>query len=61
MVSLVKSLHDGMEARVRIGGELTDGINVTNGLRQGCTLAPILFNLYFSAVVALWRSQSSTP
>ena len=33
----------------------TDEIQVTNGLRQGCTFAPTLYNLYFSAMVAYWR------
>ena len=28
---------------------------VRNGLRQGCTMAPVLFNLYFAVIVASWR------
>ena len=61
MLRLIRSLHEGMEARVRVSGSLTDAIHVTNGPRQGCTLAPTLFTLYFAAVVASWRSQSSAP
>ena len=57
MLSVIKSLHEGMTAVVRVGDSCTDGIEVTNGLRQGCTLAPILFNLYFSAMVRCWRSR----
>ena len=57
MLSVIRSLHDGMTAEVRVGDSNTDSILVTNGLRQGCTLAPTLFNLYFSAMVASWRSQ----
>ena len=60
-LSLIESLHDGMEARVRVSGAVTDTILVNNGLRQGCTLAPVLFNLYFSAVVTYWRAKSSAP
>ena len=34
-----------------------DSFQVRNGLRQGCTLAPTLFNIYFSAVVKSWRDD----
>ena len=61
LLLVVKSLHEGMIARIRVSGTLTDSISVSNGLRQGCTLAPTLFNIYFSAVVSHWCSQSSVP
>ena len=58
MPSIIKSFHDGMKAEVRVGGgQTTDSITVKNGLWQGCTLAPSLFNLYFNAMVACWRSK----
>lgn len=57
MLDVIRSLHDGMIAKVRVNGDLTDDISVTNGLRQGCTLAPTLFTLYFSVVVNHWRAQ----
>ena len=55
MLRIVKSVHEGMEAEVRVGTSLSDSFEVRNGLWQGCTLAPTLFNIYFSAVVASWR------
>ena len=46
-----------MLAKVRAGDLNTDNIEVRNGLRQDCVLAPSLFNLYFSAMVAYWRDR----
>ena len=57
ILSVIKSLHEGMTAVMRVGDSSTDVIEVTNGLRRGCTLAPTLFNLYFSAMVRCWRDQ----
>jgi hypothetical protein len=34
-------------------------INVTNGLRQGCAMALILFNLFFNLVMEMWRNCCS--
>ena len=57
ILSVIRSLHEGMTAVVRAGDSSTDAIEVTNGLRQGCTLAPTMFNLYFSAMVRCWRDR----
>ena len=57
MVSVIRSFHEGMTAVVRVEDGTTDDIQVTNGLRQGCTLAPTLFNLYFSAMVSCWMAR----
>ena len=54
MLRLIRSFHEGMKAEVRVGDSLSDSFEVQNGLRQGCTMAPTLFNIYFSAVVTKW-------
>ena len=61
MLGLIHSLNNGMEARVCVAGGLTDAISVANGLRQSCTLAPTLFDIYFATVVASWRSRLTVP
>ena len=55
MLSIIQSFHDDMQAEVRVGDTTTEQIAVRNGLRQGCVLAPSLFNIYFGAMVAHWR------
>ena len=54
-LGIIRSFHDDMSANVRVGELETNTIEVKNDLRQGCVLAPTLFNMYFSAVVAYWR------
>ena len=51
IIDIIQSLHEGMKARVWVEGELLEEIDVDNGLRQGCTLAPVLFNIYACLVV----------
>jgi len=58
VVNLVKSFHDGMKAQLSINGELLEEkIDVDNGLRQGCTMAPTLFNLYACLMMERWTAQ----
>nr|VZI25879.1 unnamed protein product [Spirometra erinaceieuropaei] len=48
---MVHQLHDGMMARVTDNGAVSEAFAVTNGVKQGCVLAPTLFSLMFSAML----------
>nr|VZI06739.1 unnamed protein product [Spirometra erinaceieuropaei] len=48
---MVRQLHDGMMARVTDNGAVSEAFAVTNGVKQGCALAPTLFGLMFSAML----------
>ncbi|VDM05989.1 unnamed protein product, partial [Schistocephalus solidus] len=48
---MVSQLHDGMTARVTDSGTVSKASAVTNGVKQGCVLAPTLLSLMFSAMM----------
>ena len=57
VVMLIRSFHEGMKAQVRVSGDLSEDIDVDNGLRQGCSMAPTLFNLYACLVAERWSER----
>ena len=44
-------LHDGKRATVLDNGDTSDSCPVTNGVKQGCVLAPTLFSIVFAAML----------
>ena len=54
IISVICQFHDGMRACVRLDDRVCSRwFAVEQDLRQGCVLAPLLFNTFFSAVINL--------
>jgi len=51
LVQLIKAIHCGSHARVRVQGQLSEPFNLDRGLKQGSVFAPLLFNIFFGAIV----------
>ena len=50
-IAMSRQFHDGMQARVQNDGEYSEPFPVTNGVKQGCVMAPTLFSMMFSAML----------
>ena len=51
-ITMIQQFHDGMNERVQDDGEYSQPFPVTNGVKQGCMLAPTLFSMMFSAMLS---------
>ena len=50
-VGIIRSFHDNMKATVREGSDKSEPFDVTCGTKQGCIIAPTLFNIFFSMML----------
>ena len=46
-VDAIKALYNNVQCSVKLNGLTTDWFNVNCGLKQGCSLSPILFHFFY--------------
>src|SRR6187401_299653 len=51
VVKLVNSLYENTRAQVRVNGVMSDYLSLKTGVKQGCVLSPLLFNIFIDWVV----------
>ena len=50
-LSMVIQLHKDQRSQVRLNSDLSGSFPITNCVKQGCVLAPILFSIFFSIML----------
>ena len=59
--SLIKSLYANSTCCVRLGSKKTRSFQYARGVRQGCILIPLLFNLYLNDLEFSFNNIPSDP
>ena len=49
-LTIIRDLHEGTMARIVSQGERSEPFDVNAGVRQGCVIAPVVFNLFIAGV-----------
>lgn len=45
-LKIIRNLYWNQSATIKVDGEQTEDIQIQRGVRQGCIVSPILFNIY---------------
>ena len=60
MIEVIRQFHDGMRACLRSDdGRCSEWFEVAQGLRQGCVLSTLLFNVFFAAILLVVQERFS--
>ena len=58
---LIESLYSNSKCAVKLSKSRTTFFPYSKGVRKGCTLSPLLFNLYINKLTTLFNNTDSDP
>ena len=60
IINIVEELYKNTKCAVTINGQITNWFNVKVGVRQGCLLSPVFFNIFLEFVIDELKSLDPT-
>lgn len=61
LIKASQSLYRDTRIVIDTGKQITQEIVINQGVRQGCSLSPTLFNLYIDDVLRIWKENNVAP
>lgn len=58
-LQMVIQLYENQCSQVRLNGDLCKPFPISNGVKQGCVLAPTLFSIFFSIFFSMMLKQAT--
>lgn len=49
-IRIISNLYWNQTTKIKVNDEFSDEIKIKKGVRQGCVLSPLLFNIYSEAI-----------
>ena len=59
--NLIKRIYTNEKCKIKIGGMLSDTFDTNQGVRQGCILSPLLFNIFISDLPDILNKEENDP
>ncbi len=54
---VIQSIYNNTKIQIRIGSKLSEHAEINRGVRQGCPLSCVLFNMYMDHMVKEWQKK----
>jgi len=51
LLNTIKCIYRNMKVRIKFNDRISEPIHMNKGVRQGCGLSPVLFNIYINKII----------
>lgn len=58
MLEMIKRIYKETRAEVQAGGKISESFRARRGVRQGCALSAVLFDLYVDDLEDMWERKN---
>ena len=56
LLNKIKCIYRNTQIRIKFSDGISESIHINKGVRQGCGLSPVLFNIYINKIIQEFKT-----